>query len=146
MGQGDAELDETMAELELDEMDDNMDGKLGKAEFMKWLTAKKSEIADALGGESTKASSKNKKLDHHNARDQNAWGSDPAHHLAATKIQAVARGRKQRKAEGEVEVIDLGNGLEMQENVRCTTINDNAYLVCFFANIYKQSPLQRFLL
>ena len=111
MGEGDVDLDTAVAEMEIDDMDDNMDGKLGKAEFMKWLAAKKQELAD-MEPEPTKKSSKPEKVKHV-AADQNAWGDDPKHHAAAIKIQSVARGRKTRHEkdsheEGEIVVLDPG--------------------------------------
>ena len=117
MGEGDVDLDTALAEMEMDEMDDNMDGKLEKAEFLKWLASKKAELAEM---EPSKAAVPAKSGPRAGVnRDANAWGSEPKHHLAATKIQSIERGRRVRKpvVDGEIEVIDEGNE-QLQDRVR----------------------------
>lgn len=96
LGEGDADLDTAMAEMELSELDDNMDDKLDKKEFMKWLEAKKAELRDMEGGGAAEPEPAKTAVTH-KVSDDNAWGSDPAHHKAATRIQAAHRGRQHRK-------------------------------------------------
>ncbi len=119
LGEGDVDLDEALAEMEIENMDDNMDSTLNKTEFFRWFLAKKSELK---GSGSTAESSREAAPAHHEAvHDLNAWGDDPKHHAAAVKIQAVARGRLDRKKvtveDGEIEEINPGNGDEEMQGV-----------------------------
>lgn len=118
MGEGDVDLDTALAEMEMDEMDDNMDGKLEKAEFLKWLASKKAELNEMEPSKAAAAPAKSGDA-HAGVKDANAWGSDPTHHSAAIKIQSVERGRRVRKpvVDGEIEVIDEGIEL-LQDRVR----------------------------
>jgi hypothetical protein len=120
LGEGDVDLDEALAEMEIENVDDNLDSTLNKAEFFRWFGAKKSELkASAPQAEGSAAAAA--AAHHEAARDLNAWGEEPKHHAAAVKIQAVARGRLNRKTvtseDGEIEVIDDGNE-ETQGSVR----------------------------
>lgn len=123
MGEGDVDLDAAVAEMEIDDADADMDGKMEKGEFMKWLAAKKAELADMDGGgeEESKQSVKVAST----VVDANAWGDDPKHHAAATKIQAIARGRQSRKPEeGTIEVVD--EGIEELQNQAALKIQAHA--------------------
>ena len=81
LGEGDVDLDAALAEMEIEDVDDNMDGKLGKEEFMKWLAAKKAELADMEGGAASgsNANGATGGSKHQGVIDANAWGDDPQH-------------------------------------------------------------------